>query len=116
MTKPQLIHLSDQIAFSMFSPRRAHGRLIWLSQMRGAQRRSSVAHMENTTDRYLAYMLRLWRVDGESALWRASLEDARTGQRYGFANLDLLYQFITQQVSRNAEAGSAATKPNPDKL
>jgi len=33
---------------------------------------------------YLAYMLRLWRAGtGEGAGWRASLQDARTGQRMG---------------------------------
>ncbi|MCL5998488.1 MAG: hypothetical protein M1546_20900 [Chloroflexi bacterium] len=62
--------------------------------------------MENIQDRYLAYMLRLWQVDGESPVWRASLEDARTGERYGFGNLDLLFQFLTEQVGRSSDVNA----------
>jgi hypothetical protein len=44
-------------------------------------------------------MLRLWQTDGESAVWRASLEDVRTGEKFGFASLESLFQFITGHVS-----------------
>lgn len=40
--------------------------------------------------RYCFYLLRCWAetdVYGEISLWRFSLEDPRTGRRYGFANL-----------------------------
>jgi hypothetical protein len=39
---------------------------------------------------YCSYLLRCWvetGVKGEISLWRFSLEDPRTGQRRGFANL-----------------------------
>ena len=52
---------------------------------------------------YLSYLLRLWRVDKEEAVWRASLESPLTGERIGFASLDALFDFLRQQI--NDEAG-----------
>ena len=50
--------------------------------------------------RYLAYMLRLWQVDGEGGpTWRASLESPHTGERRGFASLEALFAFLAEQVS-----------------
>ena len=60
--------------------------------------------MENHSSRYVAYMLRMWQVGGESPAWRASLEEARTGKRYGFGSLELLFQFLTEQASASSEA------------
>ncbi len=59
---------------------------------------------ESTAIRYLSYLLRLWQVeqDGEN-VWLASLQDPRTGERYGFARLELLFEFIQDQVSRSLE-------------
>ena len=65
---------------------------------------------------YLSYLLRLWRVSGdeevallpftseeshrveEKAVWRASLESVRTGERKVFASLDDLFDFLREQV------------------
>jgi hypothetical protein len=48
---------------------------------------------------YLAYLLRLWRVGSEGeAAWRASLEDAHTGERQGFADLDALFDHVRSQT------------------
>lgn len=47
---------------------------------------------------YMAYLLRLWRVrDVGVSQWRASLEDAETGERRGFADIDRLCEFLQQQ-------------------
>ncbi len=49
--------------------------------------------------RYLAYMLRLWRVDANGeAVWRASLEDPHTGERRGFASLDRLFELLEEEM------------------
>jgi hypothetical protein len=49
--------------------------------------------------RYLAYMLRLWQVDGGAkAAWRASLESPHTGERHGFASLGALVAFLEEQT------------------
>jgi hypothetical protein len=45
--------------------------------------------------RYQAYLLRLWQAsEGEAVMWRALLEDPRTGERRGFADLDSLFAFL----------------------
>ena len=49
---------------------------------------------------YQAYLLRLWRADlGHATVWHASLEDSRTGERKGFADLKSLYTFLEEQTS-----------------
>jgi hypothetical protein len=48
---------------------------------------------------YMAYLLRLWRTGlGENAAWHASLQDARTGERMGFACLDDLVAYLKQRM------------------
>lgn len=42
---------------------------------------------------YMAYLLRLWRVEGDSA-WRATLDDPGTGERRGFKDLLSLFAFL----------------------
>ena len=52
--------------------------------------------------RYLAYLLRIWQVtDAGKLVWRASLEDAHTGERQGFASLDALVAFLWEQMRKN---------------
>lgn len=55
--------------------------------------------------RYRAYLLRLWKADGADgrSIWRASLEDARTRQRRGFADLSRLLAFLEEQTKRWTE-------------
>lgn len=49
------------------------------------------------TQRYRAYLLRLWQTgEDATAVWRVLLEDPRTGERYGFADLDSLFAFLTE--------------------
>jgi hypothetical protein len=56
---------------------------------------------------YLSYLLRLWRVENHGevpgageAIWRASLESARTGEKRTFASLDDLLDFLREQTGR----------------
>ena len=59
---------------------------------------------------YHAYLLRLWRVNsGRSTVWHASLEDSRTGERRGFADLSTLLAFLEKQIS-NADQLNADEK------
>ena len=49
---------------------------------------------------YHAYLLRLWRVNsGRATVWHASLEDSRTGERRGFADLRGLLAFLEEQTN-----------------
>jgi hypothetical protein len=55
--------------------------------------------MTTQEPRYLAYMLRLWQVrDKDEIAWRASLEDAHTGERRGFGSLEMLVAFLQEQT------------------
>jgi hypothetical protein len=50
---------------------------------------------------YHSYLLRFWRVDQcWTCDWRASLEDPRTGERIGFANLEDLFVFLMEQAKK----------------
>ena len=56
--------------------------------------------MINDQRPYHAYLLRLWRVNtGRSQVWHASVEDSRTGERKGFADLRGLLAFLEEQTS-----------------
>ena len=52
---------------------------------------------------YRAYLLRLWQTgEGEATVWRVLLEDPRTGERHGFADLDRLMAFL-HEVCQTSE-------------
>jgi len=59
--------------------------------------------------RYQSYLLRCWEErDADLTLWRFSLEDPRTGQRRGFANLTELVIALHMELFENGvkdEAG-----------
>ncbi len=61
-----------------------------------------------TKAEYRAYMLRLWWVQREQGpTWRVSLEDARTGERRGFADLEALFSHLRT----GPQQGVAERKP-----
>ena len=69
--------------------------------------------MRGSRPGYLAYLLRLWRIGkGEGAVWRASLQDVRTGERVGFAGLEEAFVYLQQcmaertRSSRDRDEGS----------
>jgi hypothetical protein len=50
--------------------------------------------------RYHSYVLRLWAVENDGRpVWRASLHDAHTGARHGFADLAALLAFLETQIA-----------------
>lgn len=51
--------------------------------------------MSDEPDGYHTYLLRVWRAQYSGRwLWRASLENPRTGERLTFATLDELCRYI----------------------
>ena len=69
--------------------------------------------MANEKQGYLAYLVRLWRVRSAGrSVWRASLEDAHTGEQRGFADLETLFTFLKNkiQVNEALRNGQAATR------
>jgi hypothetical protein len=66
---------------------------------------------------YLSYLLRLWRVNGDEdqdktyqPVWRASLEDPQTGEQRGFASLDSVFDFLSEQIHLASEPGKIEHK------
>ena len=59
-------------------------------------------------ERYHALLLRIWRVESEGA-WRASIEDAHSGERRGFSDLTALLSFLQalQETQPPQRAGQA---------
>jgi hypothetical protein len=63
---------------------------------------------------YLAYMVRLWNVHHNGDLvWRASAENAHTGERHAFADLAALCEFLKTAV-QEAAATSAQRERSPE--
>ena len=57
--------------------------------------------MNHEDEGYVAYLLRLWPVrNGESTLWRASLENPYSGERHGFVDLETMLLFLEQEMRR----------------
>lgn len=55
--------------------------------------------------RYLAYMVRLWTVHRNGdVVWRASAENAHTGERCAFADLAGLCEFLQTVVDQEPPA------------
>lgn len=51
--------------------------------------------MQKPMRNYSSYLLRVWRPEeGETAGWRAYLQDLATGRSVGFANVDSLVAFL----------------------
>ncbi|MBN1874697.1 MAG: hypothetical protein JXA33_10740 [Anaerolineae bacterium] len=49
---------------------------------------------------YLSYMLRLWQVeDKDGTDWRASLENPHSSEVQGFADVEMLFEFIRGQIN-----------------
>ncbi len=52
---------------------------------------------------YHSYLLRFWQETGppihSANEWRFSLEDVQTGERKGFADLELLIVFLNEQAN-----------------
>ena len=54
-----------------------------------------------------SYLLRLWRPNRTAnSNWQASLEDTRTNERVGFANLEQLFAFLMALIERDDKRGS----------
>ena len=51
--------------------------------------------------RYLAFLVRLWGVHPNGELvWRASAENAHTGEQHAFADMESLFDFLRAAVEK----------------
>ena len=69
--------------------------------------------MATERQRYLAYMLRLWQTGEDEMAWRASLENAHTGTRQGFASLDALCAFLEEKTGQGPSAAPGGSYSGP---
>ncbi len=59
---------------------------------------------------YVSYLLRLWQeTGGATTHWRASLQDAQTGQRVGFADLENLFSFLRRKTGESPDGKTDAS-------
>lgn len=57
---------------------------------------------DNEDKEYRAYLIRLWPVhSGGQTVWRASAEDAHSGERRAFADLAGLFAFLEEATLTN---------------
>lgn len=69
--------------------------------------------MEHNRDNYVAYLLRLWRVNANGRwVWRASLEHPQTRTRQGFGDLGELFEFLETQCRCEGVAKSQVGTAN----
>jgi hypothetical protein len=69
--------------------------------------------MSTEQQRYFAYMLRLWQVSSDrDPIWRASLESPHSGERHGFANLEMLFAFLEEKTGGLAQCDEQAKYTN----
>ena len=70
---------------------------------------------------YLSYLLRLWQTrSGDELVWRASLENARTGARRSFADPADMLSFLKREMRHAARdqgtpgAGQSEGRPGQE--
>jgi hypothetical protein len=62
---------------------------------------------------YVAYLVRLWRVSiGGATTWRASAECPHTGEQLGFAGVQDLFDFLSEQTGSGSH-DPAEVSPGP---
>jgi hypothetical protein len=66
---------------------------------------------------YLAYLLRLWQVQDKGHIdWRASVENAHTGERVGFVDMDGLIAFLREQTGLAPPEACSVKGPDTPKM
>ncbi len=78
--------------------------LIKLERMK-EEFKQSTRHLQAKSTR--SFILRLWREDPpEGTDWRVSLEDAHTGERFGFGSVEQLHKFLLDLIVKNEVQGA----------
>ncbi len=63
--------------------------------------------MDERPQSYLSYLLRMWREERDrEIIWRASLESAQTRERWHFATVDEMIEFIYACIREPMDAGA----------
>jgi hypothetical protein len=60
--------------------------------------------MSDSRKAYFSYLLRMWRAGDETdGEWRASMENAQTGEREVFSGVEAVVDFIRQQAGETSD-------------
>ncbi len=55
--------------------------------------------VDENSNLYFSYLLRVWQVNSQPPRWQVSLHDARTGESFNFADLQQLKTFLDQRIA-----------------
>ncbi len=78
--------------------------LIKLERMKKEFKQSTQHSQAKSTH---SFILRLWRQDPPEGIdWRASLEDAHTGERFGFSSVEQLHKFLLELIDTHRVSGA----------
>ena len=55
--------------------------------------------LDEKSDLYYSYLLRVWHVNSQPPRLQVSLHDARTGESFNFADLQQLKNFLDQRIA-----------------
>ncbi len=70
--------------------------------------------MSDEPHEYYSFLLRLWQTNSRgNVVWRASLENAQTGERRSFADLASLVAFLEEQTGDDSRQDSHAQASGP---
>ncbi len=64
---------------------------------------------EEPSPDYFAYLVRFWR-SGPDRPWRASVEDPRTGEQWGFGSLETLVVFLRRRMSQPSQSNHSCSQ------
>jgi hypothetical protein len=59
---------------------------------------------------YHSYLLRIWQEKDDPRAWRASLQEVRSGQVWGFTSPEQLIQHL-EQIERTAQGNNFENQP-----
>jgi len=64
--------------------------------------------MDREREPYLAYMLRIWPVEtGQDVSWRASLQCVSSGERFGFDNMEALFDYLRKETIEKSSSDNS---------
>ena len=68
--------------------------------------------MREKPDQYTSYLLRVWRAREIKDTWRVSLENAQTHELRGFASLEEVFDFLSDEVGNTFVSEDGSKKDN----
>ena len=58
--------------------------------------------LDQKSESYYSYLLRVWQVNSQPPRWQLSLSDARTGETFNFSDMQQLKNFLDQLITASS--------------